>query len=191
MTRMRRLPQLSALATTARMSHGARNCPFLRLTTAPVRAAAAIRSVWRESSAGICSTSTTSAAGASLRRFMDVGQHRQPGFALDPLQDVAAPLQTGPAKRGLAGAVGLVEGGFEDDRNVACARNRGQPLGMAEACLGAFDHARAGDQHQSAGRRKPPRPPLTSATAHEADLSSRTLASAPARSRRAARPPRG
>src|SRR5688572_365781 len=48
-----------------RMSSGARNCPFLRFTARPVRAAATIRSVWRERNAGICNTSATSAAGAA------------------------------------------------------------------------------------------------------------------------------
>ena len=46
------------------MSHGARNWPFLTLTARPVSAAATSRSVWRQRKAGICSTSTTSAASA-------------------------------------------------------------------------------------------------------------------------------
>src|SRR3954468_13551840 len=47
------------------MSSGARNCPFFTLTARPVRAAASIRSVWRDRKAGICSTSATSATGAA------------------------------------------------------------------------------------------------------------------------------
>src|ERR1700722_13413436 len=43
------------------MSHGARNCPFLTLTTLPVAAAASNRSVCRHRNAGICSTSTACA----------------------------------------------------------------------------------------------------------------------------------
>jgi hypothetical protein len=44
------------------MSHGARNWPFLMLIALPVAAAASSRSVWRLRKAGICSTSTASAA---------------------------------------------------------------------------------------------------------------------------------
>ena len=58
------LPAAVALAMTFFMSHGARNWPFLMLTARPVRAAATIRSVWRQRKAGICRMSTTSAAGA-------------------------------------------------------------------------------------------------------------------------------
>ena len=47
------------------MSAGERNCPFLMLTTRPVRAAATRRSVCRERNAGICSTSAISATGAA------------------------------------------------------------------------------------------------------------------------------
>src|SRR5258705_538863 len=46
------------------MSAGARNCPFFTFTARPVAPAARSRSVWRERKAGICRTSTTSAAGA-------------------------------------------------------------------------------------------------------------------------------
>ena len=42
-----------------------RNCPFLILTILPVRAAAAMRSVWRQRKAGIWRTSTYSAAIAA------------------------------------------------------------------------------------------------------------------------------
>ena len=46
------------------MSHGARNCPFLTLTTLPVAAAASSKSVCRHRKAGICSTSTACATSA-------------------------------------------------------------------------------------------------------------------------------
>ena len=65
------------------MSSGARNCPFLMLTTLPVRAAATSRSVWRDRNAGICRTSATSAAAAGLRGLVDVGEDRQAGARLD------------------------------------------------------------------------------------------------------------
>jgi len=49
-----------ALSTTFFMSHGERNCPFLKLTGLPVSATAVIRSVCRHSNAGICNMSTAS-----------------------------------------------------------------------------------------------------------------------------------
>src|SRR5258708_19404612 len=63
---MRRVPALSAFATTAFISHGARNWPFLMLIAHRVFAAASMRSVWRESNAGIWITSTTFAAGGAF-----------------------------------------------------------------------------------------------------------------------------
>src|SRR5262249_31327365 len=78
---------------------------------------------------------------------MDIGQHCKPDFALDPLEHAQPLVQAGPAKRGLASAVGLVERRLENDHNAACARNRGQPLGMPQAMLGTFDHAWPRDQY--------------------------------------------
>src|SRR5690606_12617604 len=49
------------------MSRGARNWPFLMLTTRPVRAAATSRSVCRERNAGICRTSTASATRSACQ----------------------------------------------------------------------------------------------------------------------------
>ncbi len=63
-SRIRRLPVLSILPITLPMSAGAMNWPFLTLIAAPVRPAANSRSVWRDSNAGICRTSATSAAAA-------------------------------------------------------------------------------------------------------------------------------
>ncbi len=59
------------------ISSGARNCPFFTFTARPIRAAAVpaatSRSVCRHRNAGICSTSTTSAAGpACSGRWMSV-----------------------------------------------------------------------------------------------------------------------
>ena len=110
-----------------------------------------------------------------LRGLMDVGQHRESGFALDPLEHAQALLQAGPAKRSLAGAIGFVERRFENDRNAARARNRGQPLGVAQTGLGAFDHARPRDQHEArAAENHRARRYLP--FAHDTALSARTLA---------------
>jgi hypothetical protein len=59
-----RVPRVGIFWTTFVMSHGARNWPFLTFTVLPVSPAATSRSVWRDKKAGICSTSTASAAGA-------------------------------------------------------------------------------------------------------------------------------
>jgi hypothetical protein len=61
---MRSLPVEAILAAACRMSHGARNWPFLTLTGLPVAPAASSRSVCRHRKAGICKTSTISATGA-------------------------------------------------------------------------------------------------------------------------------
>ena len=58
------------------MSHGARNCPFLTLTTRPVFAAATNRSVCRQRNAGICKISTAAATRGALLRLVHVGEHR-------------------------------------------------------------------------------------------------------------------
>jgi hypothetical protein len=56
------VPPFRAFSTTAAISSGAIHCPFLMLRGRPVAAAARIRSVWRQRKAGICRTSTNSAA---------------------------------------------------------------------------------------------------------------------------------
>src|SRR5262249_3914442 len=63
--RIARLPTERTLSTMFFMSPGATNWPFLTFTGLPVFAAARMRSVWRHRKAGICSTSSTSAAGAT------------------------------------------------------------------------------------------------------------------------------
>jgi hypothetical protein len=57
-------PGPRALPTAPRISSGAIHCPFLTFTGKPVPPPASSRSVWRQRKAGICSTSTTSAAAA-------------------------------------------------------------------------------------------------------------------------------
>ena len=98
--------------------------------------------------------------------LQDVGRLRRPASAcagswmsvrigkpcvFDAGQDAQAFLQPGAAIGVDAGAVGLVEGGLEDERP-------GDPAGCSRAMkvdvLFAFDDARSGDQHQrAAGRR--------------------------------------
>src|SRR5581483_6279374 len=113
--------------------------------------------------------------GRRLRRLVDIGQYRQSGFALHALEHAQAFLQAGPAEGVVAGAIGLVEGGLEDDGHAAFARNRRQPLGMAQARAGAFDYARPRDQHDLRAA-EDDAASLNAGRAHDTDLSARTLA---------------
>ena len=121
----------ATLSIACRMSSGARNWPFLRLTTRPVRAAATIRSVCRERNAGICRTSATSAACARLPRLVDVRQDRHAELRRGPGRAPRGPSSMpGPAERRQRRAVGFVERRLEDvghARAVArCRRSRGR-----------------------------------------------------------------
>ena len=98
------------------MSHGARNWPFLTLTTRPVSAAATSRSVWRQRNAGICSTSTACGDARALRRLVHVGQHRQAESSRGSRRRSAARRRARCRARALrAGAVRLVERGLVDE----------------------------------------------------------------------------
>ena len=59
------LPASTTFCAAKRIASGARNCPFLMFTIRPVCAAAISRSVCRQRKAGICNTSTNSAAKAA------------------------------------------------------------------------------------------------------------------------------
>jgi hypothetical protein len=59
------LPEARTFSTTLTMSLGATNWPFLTFTGRPLVAQATIRSVCRQRNAGIWSTSSTWAAGAT------------------------------------------------------------------------------------------------------------------------------
>ena len=67
-----------------------------------------------------------------LRRFMDVGQDRQPGRVLDASEDAQAFVETGSAKALDTGAIRLVERRFEDDFKAGRARNRGDLFGVPQ-----------------------------------------------------------
>ena len=90
------------------MSHGARNWPFFTLTARPVSPAATRRSVCRQRNAGICSTSTASAAGAHCSARVHVGQHRQAEPLAHLGENLQAPRHADAARGTGAGAVRLV-----------------------------------------------------------------------------------
>ena len=148
-----RLPVTFSIA--CRMSSGARNCPFLMLTTRPVRAAATSRSVCRDRNAGICSTSATSAAGRRLRRLMDVGEDRD----LAPLLDARRGSRTPSARPGPRNDSSEVRFALSKDalktygtparRAISLHRQR-----RLDRVRLALDHAGAGDQQQRTVRRR-------------------------------------
>ena len=100
------------------MSQGARNCPFLTLTTLPVAAAASSRSVCRHRKAGICSTSTACATSAHCDGLMHVGQHGQSERGTDLGEDRQRLRKPDAARGRAAGAVGLVERGLVDEPDL-------------------------------------------------------------------------
>ena len=79
----RSLPAAVTLSTACRMSAGARNCPFLMLTTRPVRAAATSRSVCRREKRRDLQNVGDFGDGAGLGRLVDVGEDRHAGCVLD------------------------------------------------------------------------------------------------------------
>ena len=78
-----------------------------------------------------------------LRRLVDIGEDRIAG-GLQAGEDAQTFAQARAAVSTRAGAVGFVEGGFEDE----IAGGRGDGPGHEVDVLFAFDHARPGDQHQ-------------------------------------------
>jgi hypothetical protein len=90
------------------------------LTARPVLPAATSRSVCRHRNAGICSTSTASAATSQWPgSCTSVSTGRPVSLASGP--ESACPPEAGTAKALHAGAVGLVVAGFEDEGNAQVA----------------------------------------------------------------------
>ena len=140
------------------MSSGARNWPFLMLTTRPVFAAATMRSVCRDRNAGICRTSATSADRRRLPGSWMSVRIGTPTSSLHAREDREAVLEARPAKRRERRAVRLVERRLEDvghaRRAARCRRSRA-PSSRACASL-SMTHG-PGDQHQvgrARGRRR-------------------------------------
>src|ERR1700761_5472203 len=133
------LPAPVILATTLAMSHGARNCPFLTLTTLPVAAAATSRSVCRDRNAGICRMSTACATSAHCEiSWISVRTGK-------PSEDLQCLLQADAARGVGAGAVGLVERGLVDEPDVKPRRDLLQRAGDFQRMGAALELAWAGD----------------------------------------------
>ena len=78
------------------MSSGARNWPFLMLTTLPVRAAATIRSVWRDRNAGNLQDVGDLRRPGRLPGLVDVGQDRHADLAPHARERGQPGLEPGP-----------------------------------------------------------------------------------------------
>ena len=135
------------LAITWRMSFGARNCPFLTLTTLPVRAAATMRSVWRERNAGIWMTSTTSATRSACEGSWMSVRIGSPVRAFTSASVRRPDSRPGPRNDCPGCPIGFVVRGLED----RAERRTGPAIPLmrsasSEACARALDDARPGDE---------------------------------------------
>ena len=145
MTSTLRLPAPVILATTLAMSQGARNCPFLTLTTLPVAAAASSRSVCRHRKAGICRTSTACATSAHCAASCTSVSTGKPSEDADLGEDRQRLFQAEAARRRGAGAVGLVERGLVDEADLQPRGDLLQRGGHFERMRAAFELAGPGD----------------------------------------------
>src|SRR5579862_6065689 len=74
-----------------------------------------------------------------LRDFMNVGEHGHANLALYPRERLQSRLEPGTSKRGVAGAIRLIEGAFEDVGESRIARDLRDARGMAERGVFALD----------------------------------------------------
>ena len=79
---------------------------------------------------------------------MHVGQYRHADLVLHFLQDVQPPFNARAAITVTGAAIGLVEGGFINERNGQLPGYFLQRAGAIQGQLLSFDHARAGNEEQ-------------------------------------------
>ena len=145
---MASLPVERAFSTTFFISQGDRNWPFLMLTGLPWEAALTMKFVCRHRKAGVCSTSTTAATSASGVSSCTSVSTGTPMLAAHVVEHLQAALDAGAAEARARGAVRLVVGGLEDERD---AERGGHFLELAGDVLGerrALDDAGTGDQEE-------------------------------------------
>ena len=155
------------------MSRGARNCPFLMLTTRPVRAAATSRSVWRHRNAGICSTSATAATGCACHASWMSVSTGTCARRLTSASTRSAVFEAGATERGERRAVGLVERCLEDEGDARGGRDVADREGEFDGVGVAFDDARAGDEREGRAAADPDRSNLEFAHARHSTLRDR------------------
>ena len=134
------------LGATCAMSQGARNWPFLTLTARPVSAAAFKRSVWRLRKAGIWSTSTASAVGRHCQLSWTSVSTGTPRLSRTSARMASPRSRPDAAAARHGGAVRLVEGALEDQRDADAVAHGLELARHAEAVLPALDLAGAADE---------------------------------------------
>ena len=88
--------------------------------------------------------------GGGLVGLVDVGGDGEAGLGFDAFEDLQAFLDAGASEAGLGGAVGFVEGGFEDQGDVEPGADLDQAVGDDEGEVVGFHDAGAGDQGERA-----------------------------------------
>ena len=133
------------------MSQGARNWPFLTLTT-PAGLGG------RDQQVGLAAQERRNLQhvddlghGRALARFMHVGQHGQAGPLADFGKDGQGGFEPHATLAARAGPVGLVEGGLEDDADAKRGRYFLEGKCHFERVVAALHLAGARDQRQRLG----------------------------------------
>ena len=83
--------------------------------------------------------------------LVDVGEDGEAGGLSEAAQDRGAFDEAGSAEAGDGGAVGLVVGGFEDERNAEVGSDALDGFGHGADVLLALDDAGAGDEEELSG----------------------------------------
>ena len=84
----------------------------------------------------------------SLSRLVDVGQESQSGLGFHVFEEQEAGLQPRASGRVELGAVGLIEGSLEDDRNAEFGRPVGQRSPDLEVQVVFFEDTGAGNESE-------------------------------------------
>jgi hypothetical protein len=79
---------------------------------------------------------------------VDVGEDSDAGFALYAGENFEAFSETGAAEGFVAGAIGLIERGFEDEGEFRARCDFGELGRVAEAGFVGLDYAGAGDYYE-------------------------------------------
>ncbi len=148
MTITRVLPASTTFATACEMSSGARNWPFLMLTTRPGRGRGDQQVGLAAQERGNLQDVGDVRGGRRLGRLVDVGQDRHRRARLDRRQNAQPLGQTGAAERAARRPVRLVVGRLENERHLqprGDRRDLDREIGRVAL---AFDDTRTADEHE-------------------------------------------
>ena len=144
----------SSLATTFFMSQGARNCPFLTLTARPVRAGGDQQVGLAAQEGGDLQHVDRLRGERALRGLVHVGSTGRPSVSRISAKIGSAASSPMPRALVAGSAVGLVEGGLEDEADVAPGRDLLQRARHFQRVGPAFELARARRSGRAAGGRR-------------------------------------